>query len=83
MNKILVAVRDQKAEFFLPPFFIESKGLAIRAFSDAVNDASTPVSKHPEDYSLYQLGEFDSVTGKITGFDAPLHLCNATEFVHA
>lgn len=82
MNKILVAIRDAKAEYFLPPFFIESKGLAIRAFSDAVNDAQTPISKHPEDYALFHLADFASDTGKITPLDQPLHLCNALEFVH-
>lgn len=57
------AVRDAKAEAYLRPFFTETRGLAVRSFSDAVNDKSSPFFTHPEDYSLWELGAFEQDTG--------------------
>lgn len=60
------SVRDVKAEAFLQPFFSPSVGSAMRAFSDAVNDKACPFNKHPEDYQLYELGEYDDRSGLLT-----------------
>lgn len=59
----IVAILDRKAEAFLKPIFVQSDGSAVRSFTDAVNDPSTEFSKHPEDYSMWSLGEFNDATG--------------------
>lgn len=62
------AVFDSKAAFFGQPFFDQKEGSAIRNFSDAVNDSSNPNNmwfKHPEDFSLFVVGEFDNLTGEL------------------
>lgn len=81
MKRLLFTVRDVKAENFANPFVCESKGVAMRMFGDVVADAKTMFSQHPEDFALYQLGEFDMETGVIKGLDTPLHICNATELI--
>lgn len=65
----IYAVFDAKAAFFGQPFFGQNDGSAIRDFSDAVNDGSNPNNmwhKHPEDFSLFYLGDFDNLSGEIT-----------------
>lgn len=57
------AVRDAKAEGYLRPFFAETRGIAVRSFSDAVNDGKSPFFEHPEDYSLWEIGMFDQDSG--------------------
>lgn len=64
--KILFSVRDNKAGFFLPPFLLISEGEAIRAFEEATLNTQSPISQHPEDYTLFSLGHFDEVSGEIT-----------------
>lgn len=62
------AVFDSKAGFFGNPFFDQKEGSAIRNFADAVNDTSNPNNmwnKHPEDFSLFCLGEFDNNSGEL------------------
>jgi len=59
MKHILFTVYDEKAEIFLPPFFVPTIGLATRAFSDCINTPDHQFGKHPADYSLFQLGAFD------------------------
>lgn len=64
MNLKVFAVRDAKAEAFLQPFFSNATGSAVRAFADAVNgDKSSPIAKHPADYLLYEIGDYDDNSG--------------------
>lgn len=65
MIQKVFGVRDGKAMAFLQPFFSASVGAAVRAFSDAVNeDGKSPLTKHPEDYILYELATFDDNSGE-------------------
>lgn len=66
MVQKVFAVRDSKAQAFLQPFFSVSTGAAVRAFGDAVNEGNSPLAKHPEDYLLFELGEFDDNTGEFS-----------------
>lgn len=61
------AVLDAKiADFHLAIFDLKHEG-AMRQFSDAVNDKQTKWNRHPEDYSLWYVGEFDTSKGKLEG----------------
>lgn len=57
------AVWDVKAEAFMRPFFAVTAGSAIRGFSDAVNAPDSEIAKHPEDYTLFEVGTFDDHSG--------------------
>lgn len=64
----IFAVLDSKAAMFGNPFFDQQEGSAIRNFSDAVNDSSNQHNmwnKHPEDFSLFNIGEFDNCSGEL------------------
>lgn len=63
MIQKVFGVRDSKAVAFLQPFFSVSAGAAIRAFSDAVNEGNSPLAKHPEDYILFELADFNDSDG--------------------
>ncbi|WNK12758.1 MAG: nonstructural protein [Microvirus sp.] len=65
MNLCVFAVRDRATDSFGTPFFVASKGQALRSFSDEVNRKvdDNMLNKHSEDYDLYELGTFNSETG--------------------
>lgn len=65
MKLKVFSVFDSKAAYFGNPFYEQREASAVRAFSDAVNSnvEGNLWSKHPEDYSLFLLGEFDNETG--------------------
>lgn len=68
INYKVFAVYDSKACFFGQPFFDQHVNSAIRNFSDAVNDGSNPNNmwfKHPEDFSLFEIGDFNNETGEL------------------
>jgi len=79
MDLLAFSVYDAKAEAYLRPFFAESKGLAVRSFADAVNDPQSGMFKHPADYTLFLVGEFDQRSGELRGV-LPLSLGNALTF---
>lgn len=57
------SVFDKAVSAFMPPFYVRTKGEAIRSFIDAVNDPQRPFLAHAGDYTLYQCGEFEDGTG--------------------
>ena len=83
MIKKLVSVYDAKAETFAPPVAAVALGEAVRSFEDAVNDPQCPFNKHPEDYTLFHLGEFDDSAAAFHLKEAPVSLGVALQFVKA
>lgn len=49
----------------MAPFFMQSHGAAIRAFSDLCDSSDTMCGKHPADYTLFSIGDFDDQKGLI------------------
>lgn len=63
--KVIIAIRDIKADAFGNPMFVRSKGEAMRMFTDEVNraDQDNALYRHPEDFELYILGTYDDEKG--------------------
>ncbi len=74
MIKTICSIYDSKANAWLTPMFFQSNGQAIRSFSDAVNDLKTDFGKHPDDYTVFQLGHWDERMGEIQLLDTPKSL---------
>lgn len=67
------SVYDGKAKTFSVPFFKLTVGMALRDFEDLVNHPETMVNRHPEDFVLYEVGNFDDSNGMLE-FISPLNL---------
>lgn len=76
----LFTVYDSKAEAYLPPFYLSTRGQAIRAFSDSVNDPNHAFNRHPADYTLFMIGEFDDQNASFNLDHAKTSLGLALEF---
>lgn len=74
-------IYDSKAEAYLSPFFMQSKGQALRAFQDAAQDKETQFAKHPSDFTLFEIGEYDDSTGIFTQYENKTSLGLAIEFI--
>lgn len=80
---LVFSIFDTKAKVFSPPHIFTAKGIAIRTFSDMANDEKTSIGKHPEDFSLAQIGVFNESTGEITPSFPPEFIAHGHEFVGA
>lgn len=67
----MFAVYDSKVGAYMAPFFMSSTGQALRAFIDTASDKETQVGKHPEDFTLFELGEYDDSCAVIHSLDTP------------
>jgi len=81
MNQLILTVYDEKAMTFLPPFVVPTKGLAVRAFKDCVNSTDHQFGKHPSDYTLFHLANFDDQTAEFIIQDK-VSLGNGVEFIN-
>lgn len=80
MKHKMFVIYDSKANAYMQPWFLTQNGMALRAFSDCVNDKDHNFGRHPEDYTLFDIGEFDDANADIKS-TAPKSLGNGIEFV--
>ena len=79
-RQLLFTVYDEAAQAYLPPFFVPAIGLATRAFKDCINSKDHQFGKHPDQYTLFSLGEFFDDTCEILSTN-PKSLGNGLEFL--
>lgn len=68
MNLKVFAILDTKSNIFNVPFFMRTTGEAIRAFADLANDPQSMLYKHPDDFRLFHIAEYDQ---ELAAFEAP------------
>lgn len=75
------AIFDAAINAYIRPMYFQSKGQAIRAFLDEAgrNAPDNTMHHHPEDYSLYYLGTWDSNTGQHESEKTPHRIAQATD----
>lgn len=54
---------DQKALTYSPPFYCTAHGQAVRMVMDLAGDTNTMVGRHPADFSLYCVGQWNDAVG--------------------
>jgi len=69
MIQKVFAIRDDKAEAYMPPICFVTRGQAVRWFSDAMHSPDQEIAKHPEDYKLMYVGDFNVMNGLLLGAD--------------
>lgn len=67
----VVAVFDSAVGAFNRPFYAPALGAAIRSFNDEVNRKAqdNEMSKHPDDFWLSHLADFDDEKGQFINVD--------------
>lgn len=80
---IVVSVRDSAVDAFNRPAFVPAVGAAVRSFQDEVNRDSPDnmLHAHPEDFELYELGEFDDSIGSFQLFAQPRAIARGKDVV--
>ena len=72
-------IYDTKAEWYSQPFYSRANGEALRNFSIMMTDPKHTTSKHPADYTLFEIGEWDDKNCKLIQLKAPINLANGIE----
>lgn len=80
MILLAYALLDNKTGHFSTPFFFNHRGHAIRAVIELGTDPNTTVGRHPNDFTLCEVGVFDDQVGRLTSEDC-LHLGTVRSFI--
>lgn len=72
----IYSIRDNKVGNYNPPMFVPHLAVVIRQLEEVTNDPKTMLCKYPQDYELYELGEFDEQSGSIKQHDKPIAIMN-------
>lgn len=64
---------DRASGAYSPPFIAPAAGVAVRSFRDAILDvdSKTDLSRHPDDFDLFEIGTFNSSTCKLVPYEEP------------
>lgn len=80
----LIGIFDRKAQTFISIEATPNKGVALRSLTEIVNKPSdNPIHKWPDDFELYELGTFDTITGTPTPLEPKTLLCIAADLKQA
>lgn len=84
MSKIrMFALYDDAVKSYLRPFWSDHKANAQRSFRQLVNQTDNRdnmVANHPDQFTLFELGEFDEQSGVFSSHAIPLTLGNGLEY---
>lgn len=75
----LYLLYDVKSETYTAPTVHPARGHAIRSFGDGVNSGQGVLSDHPEDFTLFEIGDFDPLTGEINLYEAKEAVANGID----
>jgi len=78
---VLMSTFDSKVGLFIHQFFVRSTAEGLRVFADEAKRAESQIGLHPEDYSLFRLGEVDQTNGALIPELAPVQVATALELV--
>ena len=72
------SIYDRKTLAYHTPFFSVTDGAAIRSFTDLANDSNTNIGRHPADYVLFCVGEYEDQVGALIPISPLRHVIDAT-----
>lgn len=70
------SVRDALTGYMSPTFEV-SDPVAMRNFEYAVRNTESLLGSHPEHYSLFKIGTYDSDTGVLNSLNPQEFICDA------
>lgn len=73
-------VYDSKAECYLPPIYVKSKGEVIRSIGELANNPEHNFGKYPEDYTLFEVGSWNDNDCKFDLLSTPNSMGVILEF---
>lgn len=78
----LYAIIDVVAGTFYPPFTSIHDDTAKRSFVQMLTNADTGMSRNPQDFDLYYLGDFDPDDGQIQTIPQPKLLMRGSSTIN-
>lgn len=69
MKLLVFAIYDSQVCAYLNPFVTSHPSLAKRSFQAVATDPRSQIYNHPQDFTLFEVGEWDDETGLVRAYD--------------
>jgi hypothetical protein len=79
--KKIFCVFDSAVEDYGVPFFDVTLKSVLRSFMDICSDKSSAIGKSPQDFTLFELGEYETATATFKLHPSPISRGCAIEYV--
>lgn len=66
----LFCAKDSKSETYGPIMTSKTTGLFLRQVSEVLNEGQSIWAKHPQDFTLFEVGEYLPESGDVIMYDA-------------
>jgi len=74
MKLKVFSIYDSKVGAYMKPFYAHSAGEAMRTVVDASSGQDNMLSRHPGDFTLFELGVYDDQSGQFAQLEAKINL---------
>jgi len=82
MKTNIYTIYDTKAKVYNRPFHLLNDDIALRTATDLASDSNTDLGKHPQDFIMFKLGEYDDNTATFDLFDSPVSMFKFHELIN-
>lgn len=69
-NHKIFLLKDDKSETYGPPIVEQTRGILIRNIQEGLEQRQAVWAKHPQDFTLFEIGEYDPRTGNIHMYES-------------
>lgn len=76
---MIFCVYDRAAKYYGLPMFLRTKGEALRSFMDEANRHGSVIATHPEDFTLFYLGQYDEQIASFGILQLPEPMANGLD----
>lgn len=81
MKKGVYSIFDNKACVFNSPFTAHTDAEAERTLSDGIKNMDSVLGHNPQDFALFRIGDFDCISGQLSGLPSPIHIAHGSQFL--
>ena len=76
----MYVIFDSKAQVYNKPFYLVNDQVAIRAAQDLmITGSDSQIRNHPEDFTMFKVGEYDDTTAQIKPYNEFTVMCRFHE----
>ena len=76
----IFGIYDSGISSWMPPLYFRNKGEALRWWQEVCNSSESKISKHPADYTIFEIGTWNDDSNEFSLLKAPIKLGLALEF---
>lgn len=66
----MFVLKDDKSATYGPPFVEQTRGMVIRSLQEGLQQGQAVWAKHPQDFTLFEIGEYDVRTGDVKLYES-------------